>query len=182
MTLEAPSPSEKKSIAVICVGNRLLRDDGLAPAVYDDLMAHYQFPDNVALVDAGCMSMDMLHFIDECDVVISVDALEDTGHPAGTVFRFDPFDIKASGPIKQSLHDLRLGDLMEAATLLGYSTQGICYGMQAEDVNPSQVSVGLTPKVQENLPILRDNILAELLRHGVEIKNSDGSPFEPPVS
>ena len=32
-------------IAVFCVGNRLMLDDGIGPAVYDELVEHYEIPD-----------------------------------------------------------------------------------------------------------------------------------------
>ncbi len=45
-------------IAILCIGNRLMLDDGVGPAVYDALEAGYRFGDDVALYDAGCMTMD----------------------------------------------------------------------------------------------------------------------------
>ena len=34
-------------IAVLCVGNRLMLDDGAGPAVYDELNERYLLPENV---------------------------------------------------------------------------------------------------------------------------------------
>ena len=46
--------------AVFCVGNKLMLDDGIGPAVYEELVNQYEFPEEVALFDVGCMSMDMI--------------------------------------------------------------------------------------------------------------------------
>ena len=42
-------------IAVFFVGNRLMLDDGVAPAVYDYIQDTYIFPDNIDLFDAAAM-------------------------------------------------------------------------------------------------------------------------------
>ena len=42
-------------IAVFCVGSKLMLDDGLGPAVYEELQAYDCGPD-VDFLDVGCMS------------------------------------------------------------------------------------------------------------------------------
>ena len=71
-------------IAVFFVGNRLMLDDGVAPAVYDYMQDTYIFPDNIDLFDVGCMSMDMISKVDNYDLIITVDAVDDTGAESDT--------------------------------------------------------------------------------------------------
>lgn len=155
-------------------------DDGAGPAVYDDLREHYRFPDNVRLLDAGCMTMDLLPIVRDYDYLIAVDAVDGTGEEPGTVFRFAPEDIAGHG-VMQSLHDIRLIDLLNAAALLGYEAHGMCFGVQVENMSPAVVTEGLTPKVFDALPILRDAVLAHLIERGVSFFNADGTPFVPPT-
>lgn len=157
-------------IAVFCVGNRLMLDDGLGPAVYDELIACYDFPESVTLLDVGCMSLDMLPYVDSCDYVIAVDALDGTGSEPGTVFSFAPDDMARHSGATASLHDLKLVDLFDAASLMGYSAEGRCFGMQAGNTSPAEFSIGLTPAVYDALPLLVDTVLADLTRHGAEIR------------
>ena len=156
-------------------------DDGAGPAVYDDLCENYRFPDNVRLIDAGCMTMGLLPLVKECDYLITVDAVDGTGERPGTVFRFAPEDIAGHG-VMQSLHDLRLIDLLNAASLLGFDARGMCFGVQVENMNPVVVTEGLTPDVYAALPLLRDAVLAHLIELGVSFRNADGTPFVPPAS
>ncbi len=172
---------EPEKIAVVCVGNRLMLDDGAGPAVYDDLHDNYLFPDRVTLVDAGCMTMDLIPLVRAHDYVIAVDAVDGTGEEPGTVFRFAPEDIAGHGAM-QSLHDMRLIDLLNAAALLGAQARGMCFGVQAANRNPAVVTEGLTRPVADALPLLRDAVLAHLIELGVEFCNADGSPFVPPGS
>lgn len=163
-TIDAAEGSKK--IAVLCVGNKLMLDDGIGPAVYDELIANYDIPENVALYDIGCLSMDMLHVVDSCDMVITVDAVDGTDHEPGTVFRFEPDAMARHSGATASLHDLKLVDLFDAAMLLGYSAEGLCLGMQVENPSPAEVTIGLTPKVHAALPLLVETVVAELYRAG----------------
>ena len=128
-------------IAILCIGNRLMLDDGVGPAVYDALEAGYRFGDDVALYDAGCMTMDLLPHVCKADFVIVVDAVDGTGEQPGTVFRFAPGDIAGHG-VMQSLHDMRLSDLLASASLLGHEADGVCFGIQVENIEPCELYRG----------------------------------------
>ena len=79
-------------IAVFCVGNRLHMDDGIGPAVFDAVTQNYEIPENVLFFDVGVMTMDLISYVDSCDVIIAVDAVEGTEKPVGTIVRFTPED------------------------------------------------------------------------------------------
>ena len=83
----AVDDSQRRAV-VFCVGNRLMLDEGVGPAVYDAVLRDYDIPANVRFFDVGCMSMDMLNYVDEFDVVLTVDAVDGTGDEPGTVYRF----------------------------------------------------------------------------------------------
>ncbi|MCL1796707.1 MAG: hydrogenase maturation protease [Eggerthellaceae bacterium] len=163
------SCAEARRIAVFCVGNRLLLDEGLGPAVYDELVGAYDFPETVELFDVGCMSLDMLPYVRDFDHLITVDAVDGTGEAAGTVFRFLPEDMARHTRAMQSLHDLKLVDLFDAALLLDYHASGVCFGMQVENMSPRDLTVGLTAAVYEALPHLVDTVLAELVLSGATV-------------
>ncbi len=163
---EAAPFEAPRSIAVICVGNKLMLDDGVGPAAYEELMARYAFPDNVELFDVGCLSMDMLPCVRDFDVVITVDAVDGTGAAPGTVFRFEPDAMARRSGATASLHDLKLVDLFDAALLLGYEAEGLCLGMQVENPSPASATIGLTPDVHAALPLLVDTVAGELARLG----------------
>lgn len=157
-------------IAVFCVGNRLMLDDGIGPAVYDELVERYEIPEDVDLFDMGCMTMNLINKVDEYDFIITVDAVDGTDAEPGTVFRYAPYDIARHGSAMASLHELKLADLFDAAMLLGYECDGICYGMQIANMSPAELTEGLTPKVYERLPFLTESVVAELDRRGAPLK------------
>lgn len=156
-------------IAVFCVGNRLMLDDGIGPAVYDELVEHYEIPDNVDLYDLGCMTMKLISKVNDYDLIITVDAVDGTDAEPGTVFRYKPDDLARTTSAMASLHELKLVDLFDAAMLLGYSCEGICYGMQIENMSPAEMTEGLTPKVFDRLPFFTESVVAELDRRGAKL-------------
>ena len=162
-----------KKIAIFCVGNKLMLDDGIGPAVYDELVGAYSFPENVSLFDVGCMSYDLLNYVSEYDYLITVDAVDGTGDAPGTVYEFAPDDMARHSGAMASLHDLKLVDLFDAAMLVGYSAEGRCFGMQVENREPAVVTIGLTQPVYDALPLLVDTVLAHLVLGGVDVRISE---------
>lgn len=162
--------ASERTAAVFFVGNRLMLDDGVGPAAYDEILAGYDIPENVTLVDVGCMSLDMLPYVERCDVILTVDAVDGTGDAPGTVYRFEPDAMaRHSGP-EASLHDLKLVDLFDAASLMGYEAEGFCLGMQVGNPSPEQFVVGLTPECAAALPLLVEAVVAELHRRGFPLQ------------
>lgn len=167
-------------IAVFCVGNKLMLDDGLGTAVFEELTENYEFPANVEVLDVGCMSLDMVGYVDSCDYLVTVDAVDGTGEEPGTVFEFEPSDMAVKRGATASLHELTLADLFEAATLMGYEAQGKCFGMQISNMSPAYATIGLTPEVDGALPLLIDAVLADLHGQGVRvISKKTGETIEP---
>lgn len=164
--MDRSSGGHLKDIVVFCVGNKLMLDEGIGPAVYEALLARYEIPENVQIFDVGCMSLDMLPYVRDCDVVITVDAVDGTEKDPGTVFRFEPDAMARHSGAAASLHDLRLVDLFDAAALMGYEAEGLCLGMQVENMSPATLTIGLTPRVHEALPLLTETLAGELARLG----------------
>ena len=162
--------------AVFFVGNKLMLDDGIGPAAYEELLQAWDIPENVQLFDVGCMSLDMLPYVRDCSFVMTVDALDGTGAAPGTVFEFSPDDMARNSGATASLHDLKLADLFDAALLLGYEAEGFCLGMQAENIEPAEFVVGLTPPCAEALPLLVEATAAALVKRGFKLVRKGQQP------
>lgn len=167
-----------KKIAVFCVGNRLHLDDGVGPAVYDEVFRRFDIPEGVEMFDLGVLTMDMINYVDTCDAVITVDAIEHSGEEPGTVLRGTPQDMAQSQGPNMSLHDLRLVDLFDNATWLGYEAEGVCIGVQVENADPDYLTDDLTPRVKAALPLLVETLAAELARLGNPLIDKEtGEPY-----
>ncbi len=164
---ERPESVEPPKVAVFFVGNKLMYDDGAACALYEMIAERFDAAPSVRLYDVGCLTLDMLPYVDACDVLITVDAAEAEGGEPGAIYRYAPDDLARTRQALASLHDLRLADLFDTAALLGYRAQGVCFGIQVENRSPSSMSIGLTPAVRAALPHLFEALSAELAGLGV---------------
>ena len=158
-------PSRYEAV-VFFVGNRLMMDEGLAPALFDRMVEDYDIPENVGFFDVGCMSLDMIPFVEHADFILTVDAVDGTGTDPGTVLRYHPDDVARAMGGRTSLHELKLADLFDAAVLMGATCEGLCLGIQVENMEPAEYTVDLTDPVKAGLPLLEETIVAELYKRG----------------
>lgn len=156
--------TDSERILVMGVGNPLMRDEGVGPRVAELLMAGYNFPPNVEVVDAGTMSYMILDLLRGMDRLLLIDAVRDTGEPAGTVMLLTPEDM-APNQVMHSLHDIRVVDVLQAADLMGNApqTQAIC--VQIESIE--EFVVNLSEPVERALPVAVGAALQVLAEMGV---------------
>jgi hydrogenase maturation protease len=164
-----------QKIAVLCIGNILMLDEGVASHLARNLIEHYDFVchDDTAvlcadILDRGTMGMSLISDMEYYDTILIVDAVDNTGKDPGTIVSFQPDDI-APYEAWHGAHDTRLADVLAAATLLGYTPQVTCLGVQIQDMYPSQYTMDLTPPVREALPKLEYHVCDFLHKHSVEI-------------
>jgi hydrogenase maturation protease len=166
-------PDER--ITVMGIGNPLVKDEGVGIRIIEAMMSTLTFPDNVALVDAGTMGMGILNLFQDCDYLLVIDAVDGTGEAPGTVVRMTPEDM-APNTIKHSMHDMRLVDVLEAATLMGTRPDVDCIGIQVLDMDG--ISIGLTEPVESAVPRAVEAALSVLAEHGVVATPSTRSSDE----
>lgn len=155
-------------VLVMGIGNVLMRDEGLGCRVAEELVARFEFPDNVDVIDSGTMGMTILNLFGEYDFLLVVDAVDGTGLPPGTVIRLDPEDI-APNQVMHSLHDLRFVDVLQAAELIGCRPEGHCVGVQVQDMSPVELTIGLSDPVEAALDTAIDAVLTVLAERGIVV-------------
>lgn len=145
--MAVPAATSAPRIAIICVGNEYQLDDGFGSAVARYLDDRYRFPLGVTVLDRAVMGYGIVSDLKECDVAVVVDALDGTGAAPGTIFSFDPADMRVSTS-KTSLHEVRFADVLAAATFMGVACTGHCFGVQVVDMGTGALERGLSPQVQ----------------------------------
>jgi hydrogenase maturation protease len=160
--------SEQQRIGIFCVGNILMRDEGVGPWVAAELLRCYDFPPQVEVLDCGVMGMALLADIQRFDVLVVIDAVDATGYEPGAVLRFAPEDIAPHTAFHRA-HETRLIDVLEAAALLGFAPETCCFGIQVLDRTPAEFSIGLTPPVEAAVAPLIHSVLDFLAAHGVTL-------------
>lgn len=140
-------------VAVLCIGNELLMDEGAGPACGRYLASRWELPSCVEVIDCAAMGLAILPELRSHDHVLVLDVVDVPGARPGALFSFAPEDVATSAQMA-SLHEMRFGDVMQAARLVGVSCEGHCLGVQAENISPAEFIRALTPRVGAAVPLL----------------------------
>jgi len=151
-------------ILVMGVGNPLMKDEGAGPRTVEILMNGFVFPDNVEVVDCGTMGYTILDVIRDVDHLIIVDAFNAEDLEPGEVVRLEPDDF-APSQVMHSLHDVRLPEVLQAASLIGGTPETIAIGIQIEEI--AEWVMELSEPVEKALPVAAAAVLEELAALGV---------------
>ena len=84
---------EQKKVLILGVGNILLRDEGFGVRAVEYLQQHYQWPDNVRLLDGGTQGLMLLPAIQDCHSLVVLDVVLGPEAP-GTVYLLEGDDLK----------------------------------------------------------------------------------------
>jgi hydrogenase maturation protease len=123
--------------AIYGIGNILLGDDGIGPAVVNYLSAHHTFGDDVTLEDLGTPSLDLPNYLTGFDRVIFIDAVA-VDAPPGTIRLFSREEIVAAAPgIRLSPHEPSINDALIVLDFAGGAPKDV-------------VLIGIVPHTLEN--------------------------------
>jgi len=152
-------------IAIIGVGNILLKDEGIGVKVVKVLENDYSFPPDIALIDGGTAGHHLTNIVADFDVIIVIDAVQGGERP-GTIYRFNldqiPFEINTH----LSFHQVGVLEALNQVKLLGKEQKVIFIGIEPQDISPWGME--LTPFVKDKIPALIEIIFSELEEHGIK--------------
>lgn len=130
-------------IVILGVGNTLMADDGLGPALINGLEDGWCWPDHVRLIDGGTQGQLLLPYVMEADRLLVLDAM-DTGAEPGTVLALDEIQIdRLWRGAPNGTHDAAVTELLSMAAMLGQRPENVAaVGIQPErlDLCPAILS------------------------------------------
>jgi hydrogenase maturation protease len=162
-------------VLILGIGNPLMTDEGVGVRVAELLMNSYELPDGVEVVDAGTMGLGIINLFRDRDLVLVVDAVDNTGYEPGTVVILTPEEM-APSQVMHSLHDTRFVNVLEAAAMTGVEPDAICVGVQVGSME--QWVTELTPAVEAALPAAVEAVMEILARHGITLEPQTGASVD----
>jgi hydrogenase maturation protease len=154
---------ESEHVMVLGVGNILFTDEGFGIRVVEKLNRHYDFPENVSVIDGGVLGVNLMGVISQADHLIVVDVIKNKG-AAGTFYRLEEDAIPQRIRLKNSIHQV---DFLEALTLcqaLDKVPNTVILGVEPKDIQT--LGIELTPLIQSKVDPMIDMVLLELDRLG----------------
>jgi hydrogenase maturation protease len=152
-------------VVVLGVGNVLLSDEGLGVRAVERLEREFLFPENVVLLDGGTLGLGLIHYLEDAEKVLVIDAVSGGG-PPGRVYKFAGHEVTLRVGRKVSMHDLGLQEVLALLSLMDRSPEEIVVvGMEPGDLSPG---VSLSPQVERGMDLLIKEVLRQLRSWGVE--------------
>ena len=153
--------------AVYGVGNILLGDDGVGPAVAHFLEDNYAVSDEVFIEDLGTPSLDLPNYISGFDIVIFVDAVKSDG-PAGAIRTYSRKEITSVAPgIRISPHEPTINDALIVLDFAGNAPRDVVLvGVVPQTLDGG---IALTKPVAEAVEEAAEVVLAELAVRGIHV-------------
>lgn len=152
-------------ILVLGVGNVLYRDEAVGVKTVLKMQEEYSFSENVRLLDGGTLGMGLMDSLMDADLAIIIDAVKG-GHEVGTLYRLVGDDLRKSMSFSDSLHQTDLVDTLIYCDLIGHRPDCVVIGVEPEDF--TSLNLELSPKIQEAMPKLIQEVLKELDKYGVQ--------------
>ena len=158
-TNKATKSSNRASVAVVGVGNILLKDEGIGVHVVHTLFQDIG-PDrpDVNIIDGGT-SPDTFLLLEGVQKLIVVDAANG-GNTPGSVYRFHPNDILSPAKCITSLHQIDLFDGLKMMGLSGIKPDDIVIiGIEPRDINWGlELSAELKEKLPQIIKVVKDEL------------------------
>jgi len=130
--------NKPKPVAVIGLGNILMRDEGIGIHALDTMRKRYCFSGDVELIEGGTPGLDLLSELEDREKVLILDAAH-FGKEPGFVGMLEDEDIPSFLTDKPSAHDIGLADLLFAARLKDIIPDKLVF----IGIEPEAVEVGL---------------------------------------
>jgi hydrogenase maturation protease len=168
--LLAPAPGERQKrgrgtyrILVLGIGNLLWADEGFGVRCAERLVAQYELPPNVSVLDGGTQGLYLLPHVQQAQRLIVFDAI-DYGLPPGSLRLFEDEEVpRFMGAKKMSLHQTGFQEVIAAAELTGRRPRRmLLIGVQAaelEDYGGSLCSA-LKARLDEAVAIAAERLRA----------------------
>jgi hydrogenase maturation protease len=122
------------SIALLGLGNILLKDERIGVHVVTTIKERYDCPPELEIIDGGTLGLDLLPLFEKFERVLIVDAVN-FGREPGYIGILEDDQIPAVLFSKLSVHQIGLADLLSVAKLKGVMPSKVCLiGMQPADI------------------------------------------------
>lgn len=155
--------------AVLGIGNVLLGDDAFGPYVVAELLAGWELPEGLMVLDAGTPGIDLADYLACRRYVVLVDSVR-SGDPPGTLRVYNKADLlgHTAAGLRQGGHDPSMRDALVSLEMAGFCPEEvILVGAVPAD---TKTGTGLTPALREAAPRAVLEVVRQLASLGFTLR------------
>ena len=178
-TENAATPEDvlfRNDVTILGVGNVILRDEGFGVRVAEYLDAHYDFPENVQIVDGGTLGIELTQFVTGTKKLLVIDSINGHAKP-GTRFAIRDDDVLAHFQDKISAHEVGIQDVLALLEVTGHKIPTVTVlGVQPYNL---EAGVELSEEMRKLVPEVAEEALNELRKWGIKAtKKEHAAPVD----
>lgn len=149
-----------KPTLVICLGNPLMRDEGVGIRLARELELCLADSSDIEVLDLGTGGLSVMHAMVGRERIVFVDCAV-MGESPGHIRRFTPDQVRSKKVrMRYSLHEGDLLNTIELSERMGECPENIVvFGIEPKEICDGQ---GLSPELEDNIRKYIDTILEEL--------------------
>jgi hydrogenase maturation protease len=153
-------------------------DDAVGPWVIEELLANWDFPESVEVLDVGTPGLDLVPYVAGADTILIVDTVKTDG-PPGRIRVYERGELLARpAEPRLSPHDPGLKEVLFALTLAGSAPRDVV--LVGVVPGPVDRGIGLSPALQDAVPIAAAALVERLTTLGVAPRRrADAVPVSP---
>jgi hydrogenase maturation protease len=172
---EAPQTSKRSGgdVRVLGLGNVLMGDDALGPWVIEELLARYEFPNSVSVLDVGTPGLDLTPYLADAEKIFLVDTVKAQAPPGSLrVYSREEILARPAEP-RLSPHDPGLAEALMFLSLAGSAPKNV----ELVGVVPERVEkgIGLSAAVRRAVAPAAAEIVERLSALGLAPRRPDPS-------
>lgn len=155
--------------AILGFGNPVRSDDGVGCYVVEELKKHLSDQENLSILDMGTSAFEVLFQLQGHSRIIFVDAVINTGEPAGTLYKLPAEEVAAA--IQDDpmvfLHSLKWDQALSYAKKIMRESFPTDLSVFLIAVDDTRLEVGLSDPVREAglkvVELIRQELAAEVI-------------------
>jgi len=145
-------------LRIIALGNELYGDDGIGPAVLNELSKQIA-ADSADLINAGSDAFVLLDYLLKKDPVLIIDCAR-MGKKPGEILKFRSSRIQPQWLSNNlSLHGFSIGDILDMARQMDSSAESVVIGIEPKSI---VFNTGLSSEISRNIPAIIDLVREEI--------------------
>ncbi|MFQ3574119.1 MAG: HyaD/HybD family hydrogenase maturation endopeptidase [Thermodesulfovibrionales bacterium] len=145
--------------ALIGLGNILLSDEGIGVHAINLIRQRYAFEPEIDIIDGGTLGLDLLHFFENRNDVVIVDAVNLKQAP-GYIKILRNEEIPSTINKKLTVHHIGLADILSSLRLLGkYPKNIVLVGIQPKSL---EMTLDMTDVLKDRLEDIIQFTIKEL--------------------
>lgn len=155
-----------KKVALIGVGNILLKDEGVGVYAAKYIAENILFSPPVDVIDGGTLGYKLAGYFQSYDKVVVLDTVS-ADDRAGSIYNLPSNALLGMGRYRQTAHEVEVVEMLEICSLTEGMAEVNVIGIVPEDIK--SVEIGLTDRLKTCFDAFFSSAVQELEKAGFKV-------------